>query len=137
MIWVDFAYTVFVSSIHEKRKLNRLDRRVFRLFPTHIGEANSGDWPRRSGERAMMTGNSMSDDRGYDARYVIGHKAVVDAVDQRFDVVGSQLACLVDVCYRQSGRLSAVDRFRYGVNIQESALDYIVECVRAEFGFTG
>lgn len=84
-----------------------------------------------------MMGNPTNDDWVYDDRYAIGHKAVVDAIDQRFDVVGSRLVFLVDLCYRQSGCLSPDDRQRHGVGVQESALDYIVACVRAEFGFSG
>ena len=81
----------------------------------------------------MKTVMNRSADEGpvYDGRYMVGHAKVVKAVDKRFDVVGSRLASLINVCCRQSGRLLAGNRQRHPVGVQESALDYIVECVTA------
>jgi hypothetical protein len=83
-----------------------------------------------------MNQNPIGDESVDDERYLVGHARVVKAVDRRYDVVGSTLACLVDICYRQSGVLSDSDRLRHGVGVHASVLDYIVECVRAEFGFS-
>ena len=84
-----------------------------------------------------MNPNPTGDASVGEERYMAGHARVVKAVDWRFDVVGSTLAFLVDLCYRQSGWLSKEDRQRHGAGAQESALDYIVERVREEFGFSG
>ena len=83
----------------------------------------------------MMTRNPMGEGPVYDERYRVGHTNVVKAVDKKFDVVGSRLAFLIDLCYRQAGHLSDVDRVRDGAGTQASALDCVVECVKKEFGF--
>jgi hypothetical protein len=77
---------------------------------------------------------ALEEDLAKEAAFLAGYDKVVQAVDRRFDLVGSTLATLVLSCHQNGGTLSRHRRKQYAATVPPAAFDLIEVEVRKHLG---
>ena len=82
-----------------------------------------------------MAREALLHDLQHEVRFLEGYDRIVERIDARFDVIGSDLTLLISFCYQAQGRLSNHRRKQFQYRLPKETLDAIEAAVREEFGF--